>query len=105
MKMAGVSLIAAAIPTPTPASRPCETRQMSVRIRASERTRRKPVTERRDQIQLVMVRDGMAAPHVDAEIQRVVPGGEYDDRRELGAEHAVDDRSNPSPPGHPLRLR
>ena len=35
MKMAGVSLIAAAIPTPMPASRPCETRQTSVRIRAS----------------------------------------------------------------------
>ena len=35
MKMAGVSLIAAAMPTPMPASWPRETRQMSVSIRAS----------------------------------------------------------------------
>ena len=35
MKMAGVSLIAAAMPTPMPAVRPCETRRMSIRIRAS----------------------------------------------------------------------
>ena len=35
MKTAGVSLIAAAIPTPMPASRPRETRQISVSIRAS----------------------------------------------------------------------
>src|ERR1039457_3192385 len=35
MKMPGVSLIAAAMPTPMPASRPWATRQMSVRMRAS----------------------------------------------------------------------
>ncbi len=32
----------------------------------------------------------------------VVPGGEHHDHRELHPEHAVDDRSNPPPPGRRL---
>ena len=63
------------------------------------------MTVRQRQIEAVIVPDGMAAPHINAEIQGVIRGDEYDHRRELEAEHAVGDRSNPSPPGRALLVR
>ena len=64
------------------------------------------MTVRQRQIEAVIVPDGMAAPHINAEIQGVIRGlAEYDHHRELEAEHAVGDRSNPSPPGRALLVR
>ena len=70
-----------------------------------ERRIGKPVTVGQRQVEAVVVQDGVAAPHVNAEIQGVIRGGECDDHRELEAEHAVYDRSNPSPPGRRLLVR
>ncbi len=70
-----------------------------------ERRIGKPVTIGQRQIEAVVVQDGVTAPHVNAEIQGVIRGGEGNDHRELEAEHAVYDRSNPSPPGRRLLVR
>jgi hypothetical protein len=69
-----------------------------------ERRVGEPVAERLDLVQPSVVQDRVPAPHVDAEIQRVVRGREPDDHREPGPEHAVNHRRDP-PSGRPPRPR
>jgi hypothetical protein len=55
------------------------------------------VAVRQRQVQAAVVQHGVAAPHVDAEVQGVVGRGEDDDHRELDAEQAVHGRRDPPP--------